>query len=74
MKTFLSRYLPGSESANIHLSRPLSTIMAKGGNTTPTHRVYTVAKTIRMNSHSIQSYARVTVSKAGKVVKLAVSK
>ncbi len=74
MKTFLSRYLPGSESANIHLSRPLSPIMAKGGNTTPTHRVYTVAKTIRMNSHSIQSYARVTVSKAGKVVKLVVSK
>ncbi|MBI5714135.1 MAG: hypothetical protein HZC38_12040, partial [Chloroflexi bacterium] len=73
MKTFLARYLPGSESANIHLSQPLSPIMAKG-NTAPTHRVYTVAKTIRMNSHSIQSYARVTVSKAGKVVKLAVSK
>ncbi len=73
MKTFLSRYLPGSESANIHLSQPLSPIMAKG-NTTPTHRVYTVAKTIRVNSHSIQSYARVTVNKGGKVVKLAVSK
>ena len=73
MKTFLARYLPGSESANIHLSQPLSPIMAKG-NAAPTHRVYTVAKTIRVNSHSIQSYARVTVSKAGKVVKLAVSK
>ena len=74
MKNFLARYLPGSESANIHLSQPLSPIIAKGNNTAPTHRVYTVAKTIRMNSHSIQSYARVTVSKAGKVVKLAVSK
>jgi hypothetical protein len=73
IKSLLSRYLPGSESAEISVSRPLSPIGAKS-TTAPTHRVYTVAKTIRYDSHTLPTFAKVTVNKAGKVVKLAVSR
>ncbi len=73
IKSLLSRYLPGSESAEISMSRPLSPLNAKS-KTAPTHRVYTIAKTMRYSTHTLPTYARVTVNKAGKVVKVAVSR
>jgi len=74
IKALLSQYLPGSESAQVSLSRPLSPIRAKS-TTPPTHRVYTFAKNIHTTTNqNLPSYARVTVNKAGKVVKVAVSR
>lgn len=74
IKALLAHYLPGSESAQISLSRPLSPIRAKS-KTPPTHRVYTLSKSLHTNTtKTIPAFARVTVNKAGKVVKLAVSR
>lgn len=73
IKTMLARYLPGAESAQVSLSRPMSPINAKAKGS-PTHRVYTVAKTVRSAAHTLPAFARITVNKAGKVVKVAVSK
>jgi tetratricopeptide (TPR) repeat protein len=74
IKSLLAHYLPGSESARVSLSRPLSPIGAKSKGA-PTHRVYTFAKNVPTTTkQSIPTYARVTVNKAGKVVKIAVSR
>lgn len=82
IKSLLAHYLPGAESAQMSLSRPLSPIGAKS-KSAPTHRVYTFAKNVRLSAgpgpaattaQSIPAYARVTVNKAGKVVKIAVSR
>lgn len=73
IKSILSRYLPGAESAQVSLSRPLSPLNAKS-KTAPTHRVYTIAKHMRTTADSIPIFARVTVTKSGKVVKVAVSR
>lgn len=73
IKSMLSRYLPGAESAQISLSRPLSPINARS-KAAPTHRVYTIAKHIHSAAHNIPAFARVTVTKSGKVVKVAVSR
>jgi len=73
IKSMLARYLPGAESAEVRLSRPLTPLMAKG-NTPPTHRVYTFTHTIRLNARTLPAFARVTINKAGKVMKVAISK
>jgi hypothetical protein len=73
IKSLLAQYLPGAETAQVSLSRPLSPIGAKS-KAAPTHRVFTLAKTVRANSHTLPHFARVTVNKQGKVVKIAVSR
>ncbi|HLF02617.1 MAG TPA: hypothetical protein VI547_11615, partial [Anaerolineales bacterium] len=73
IKSLLARYLPGAESARVTLSRPLSPVGAKS-KSAPTHRVFTIAKTVRANAHTLPHFARVTVNKQGKVVKITVSR
>jgi hypothetical protein len=75
IKSMLARYLPGAESAEVHLSRPLTPLgRSAKSNVAPTHRVYTLTKTFQANAHRLSAFARVTVNKSGKVVKVAVSK
>ncbi len=75
IKSMLAHYLPGAESAEVHLSRPLTPLGRSAKNTAaPTHRVYTLAKMFRANTHRLPVYARVTVNKSGKVVKVALSR
>lgn len=73
IKSMVARYLPGAESAEVRLSRPLTPLTAKG-NTLPTHRVYTLTHTIRLNARPLPAFARITVNKSGKVMKVALSK
>ncbi len=73
IKSLLARYLPGAQSAEVHVGRPLVAAGAKG-TASHTHRVYTLAKTMRANSRELPAFARVTVDRAGKVIKVAVSR
>ena len=73
IKSLLARYLPGAHSADVHMARPLVAGGAKGA-APHTHRVYTLAKTVHLNSRETPAFARVTVDKAGKVIKVAVSR
>jgi hypothetical protein len=76
IKSLVARYLPGAESAEVRLSRPLTPLAAKGAanRAPPTHRVYTLTHFIRFNAHTQPAFARITVNKAGKVMKVAISK
>ncbi len=75
IKTLLARYLPGADTAQVRVARPLPSVaaMAKGNPVAPSHRVYTFSPS-RADRQPVQTFARVTVNKAGKVMKVAISR
>ena len=87
VKALVSQYLPGMENADVSVHRPH--LECDGGDHTcfASHSgapkalgldldqlVYSLARTVQVNHHEKQQYARATVNKDGKVVKFAVSR
>ena len=87
VKALVSQYLPGMDNAEVNVRRPHlqceggdHTCLASHAATQKTlsldldHLVYSVSRKSRVNEHEKYQYAHATVNKAGKVVKLAVSR
>ena len=87
VKALVSQYLPGMDNGEVNVRRPH--LQCEGGDHTclashsgtqktlkldPDHLVYSVSRKFRVNEHEKHQYAHATVNKAGKVVKLAVSR
>jgi hypothetical protein len=87
VKALVSQYLPGMENADVSVRRPH--LQCDGGDHTclashstapktlsldPDKLVYSLSRTVQVNHHEKRQYARATVNKGGKVVKLAVSR
>jgi tetratricopeptide (TPR) repeat protein len=87
IKNIVSQYLPGMQGAQLVLSHEHNDCDCKGHNcptgqlgkkTRPEHdplrSVVTLSKSIEQAQHTHQRYARLTLDKQGKIVKIAVSR
>jgi hypothetical protein len=87
IKNIVSQYLPGMQGAQLVLSHEHNDCDCKGHNcptsqlgqkTRPEHdpqrSVVTLSKSIKQAHHTHQRYARLTLDKQGKIVKIAVSR
>ena len=87
VKRVVTQYLPGMQGAQVSMSHEHSDCACEGHNcptgqlgskahpdVTPDRRVITLSKSIPFEEHTHPSYARLTLDKTGKVVKLAVSR
>ena len=87
VKALVSQYLPGMENADVSVRRPH--LQCDGGDhicfashssapktldLDPDQLVYSLSQTVQVNHREKQRYARATVNRGGKVVKLAVSR
>jgi hypothetical protein len=87
VKRVVTQYLPGMQGAQVSMSHehcgcacqghhcPTGQLGAKTRpNFTPERRVVTLSKSIPFEEHTHPQFARLTLDKTGKVVKLAVSR
>lgn len=78
VKSVLEPFLPGLESATIHVNRSSVKFnnrkKSDGTPTTVTNLKVTVCKEVRLGKRAHSQYAHVTLNKEGKVIKMAVSR
>ncbi|HWQ46033.1 MAG TPA: hypothetical protein VN376_04155 [Longilinea sp.] len=78
VKSVLEPFLPGLESATIHVNRSSVKFnnrkKADGSPTTVTNLKVSVCKEVHLGKHANSQYAHVTLNKEGKVIKMAVSR
>ena len=87
VKALVSQYLPGMENADVSVRRPhlqcdgadhncfaAHSSAPKAFGLGPDQLVYSLSRTVQVNHREKHQYARATVNKDGKVVKLAVSR